>query len=103
MSKPQPPSTELAPEEAILFDQIGERLAFPAIQPTGDAEEQGPKHGQVDHERELISDTHRKMSVILSILTWDNTRRAPDTHGNEPIGVVRDVPVSRRSRLTVAC
>jgi hypothetical protein len=46
----------LPPEEAILFDQIGERLSFPAIQPTGDAEEQDPKHRHVDHKRELISD-----------------------------------------------
>jgi hypothetical protein len=36
VSKAQPPSTELAPEKPILFDQIGERLPFPAIQPTGD-------------------------------------------------------------------
>jgi hypothetical protein len=36
VSKPQPSSTELALEEAILFDQIGERLPFPAIQPSGD-------------------------------------------------------------------
>ena len=56
VSKPQAPSTELPPEEAILFDQIGERLSFPAIQPTGDAEEQDPKHRHVDHKRELISD-----------------------------------------------
>jgi hypothetical protein len=27
----------LPPKEAILFDQIGERLSFPVIQPTGDA------------------------------------------------------------------
>src|SRR6516225_5752703 len=47
---------ELPPEDAILFDQIGERLSFPAIQPTGDAEEQDPKHRRVDHKRELISE-----------------------------------------------
>jgi hypothetical protein len=60
VSKPQAPSTELPPEEAILFDQIGERLPFPAIQRTGDTQEQEPKRGHVDHRRELISDTHRK-------------------------------------------
>jgi hypothetical protein len=37
VSKRRPPSTELLPEEAILFDKIGERLPFPAIQPSGDA------------------------------------------------------------------
>jgi hypothetical protein len=45
---------------ATLFNERGERLPFPAIQPTGDTREQQPKHPYVDHRRELISDTHRK-------------------------------------------
>ena len=44
-------------DDAILFDQIGERLPLPAIEPTGDGEEQQPKDRLVDHERELISRT----------------------------------------------
>jgi len=30
-------------------------------------------------------------------------RRAPSTHGGQPIGVLRDVPVTRRGRMTPGC
>jgi hypothetical protein len=43
------------------FNQIRERLPFPAIEPTGDGQEQQPQHRDVDHERELIS-RPRKMA-----------------------------------------
>jgi hypothetical protein len=51
--------TDLPPKNAILFDQIGERLPLPAIEPTGDSQEQQSKHRQVDHEREVISRSHQ--------------------------------------------
>jgi hypothetical protein len=36
VSKPKPTSAELLAENAILCDQIGERLSFPARQPAND-------------------------------------------------------------------
>ena len=60
IGEPQAPPTDLPPEEAILFDQIGERLPLPAIEPTDDGEEQQPKNRHVDHERELISRTRQR-------------------------------------------
>jgi hypothetical protein len=55
LREPQTPLTDLPPKDAILFDQIRERFPLPAIEPTGDGQEQEPKHRQVDHERQLIS------------------------------------------------
>jgi len=55
LREPQTPLTDLPPKDAILFDQIGERFPLPAIEPTGDGQEQEPKHRQIDHERQLIS------------------------------------------------
>src|SRR5437899_8654318 len=40
IGEPQTPPTDLPSEEAILFDQIGERLPLPAIEPTGAGKEQ---------------------------------------------------------------
>ena len=51
----QAPPTQLPPQEAILFDQIGERLPFSAIEPSGDGDEQQLETRDVDHEREVIS------------------------------------------------
>ena len=51
----QTPPTQLPPQEAILFDQIGERLPFSAIEPSGDGDEQQLETRDVDHEREVIS------------------------------------------------
>jgi len=47
--------TDLSPEHAILFDQIGERLPLSMIEPPDDGQEQQPKDRYVDHERELMS------------------------------------------------
>ena len=53
----QTASPDLPAEQAILFDQIGERLSFAAIEPAGDSNEQQPKDRDVDHEPEVISRT----------------------------------------------
>jgi hypothetical protein len=45
----------LPPEEAILFDQIGDHFPFPAIQPAGQREEQQAEDRDVDHAWQLIS------------------------------------------------
>ena len=57
VGEPQTSPTDLPPEEAILFDQVGECLPLPAIEPAGDGDEQQPKNGDVDHERQVISRT----------------------------------------------
>ena len=58
--QPQAPPAALPPEEAILFDQIGERLPLPMIEPTDEGQEQQPKDRHVDHERELIPRTRQE-------------------------------------------
>ena len=61
----QAPPADLPPEEAILFDQIGERLPLPMIEPTDEGQEQQPKDGHVDHERELISQPDETVRQII--------------------------------------
>ena len=61
----QAPPTQLPPQEAILFDQIGERLPLPMIEPTDEGQEQQPKDGHVDHERELISQPDETVRQII--------------------------------------
>ena len=56
----QAPPAALPPEEAILFDQIGERLPLPMIEPTDEGQGQQPKDRHVDHERELIPRTRQE-------------------------------------------
>ncbi len=51
--EPQSSPTDPSPKEAILFDQVGERLPLPAIEPAGDGEEQQTKGRHVDHGSEL--------------------------------------------------
>jgi hypothetical protein len=51
----QSPFTRLPPEQAIRFDQIGEHLPFPAIQPGRNGNEQQLECRDVDHGRELTS------------------------------------------------
>jgi signal transduction histidine kinase len=51
----QSPRTELTTEEPVLFDEVGDRLALPAVQPAGQhAQRHLQRHG-VDHEPELRS------------------------------------------------
>jgi hypothetical protein len=52
--------TQLPAQDAILFNEIGQRLPLAAIEPTGDGQEQQPKNRQVDHERQLLSRTARQ-------------------------------------------
>jgi len=53
--QPQSPHTELSPEKAILFKEIGQRVPLPPIEPADDSEQQQVDNRDVDHERELIS------------------------------------------------
>jgi hypothetical protein len=50
--------TQLPPQQATFFEQIRERLPFPAVQPAGDSEEQHSEGRGVHHERELRSQAH---------------------------------------------
>ena len=58
IGEPQAPPTHLPPQHPILFDQIREHLAFPAVQPAGDGDQQHPEGRGVDHERKLTSQPH---------------------------------------------
>jgi hypothetical protein len=59
---PQAPPTDLPPQNAVLFNKIGERLTLPAIQPAADGEEQQLDDRNVDHERELTSQSEKRFA-----------------------------------------
>src|SRR5262249_49085131 len=98
VSEPQPPPTGLSPEEAVLLDQIGERIPLLVIQPAGDGEKQQPKGRHVDHERELISRTPQKMSEMLAVLGWDNT----GSDKNRPACLQRDLVTDGEIEISLA-
>ena len=50
-----PRCTQLATEAPVFFDQIGDDLPFPAVQPTGHDHQQELEGGGVDHGPQLIS------------------------------------------------
>ena len=64
--QPQAPPADLPLEKAIFFDQIRERLPLATIKPPDDGQEQQPKDGHVDHERELISQTDEPVGQTRS-------------------------------------
>ena len=46
---------QLAPKEAVLFDQVGERLPLSAVPPAGQDQQQRLEDRGVGHEPEVIS------------------------------------------------
>jgi hypothetical protein len=50
----QPTFTELTPQEPVLFDQVRDCLAFPAVEPTGQHTQHHLQRHEVNHELELI-------------------------------------------------
>jgi hypothetical protein len=71
--QPQAPPTDLLPQKAILFNEIAERFTLPAIQPADNGEEQQLEDRNVDHERELISQSENTVRQA-KIVEWDTTR-----------------------------
>jgi hypothetical protein len=69
----QPPATELPAQEAVLFDQVRQRLPRPALQPAGQHQQQHLEGRWVDHERELISQQECFAVHNRSIELWDTT------------------------------
>ena len=55
ISQPQTPPTQLPAQEAVFFDQVGDRLPFAALEPTREDQQQHLDGRGGDHERELIS------------------------------------------------
>ena len=55
VSQAQPPGPKLAPQEPVFFDQVGDRLPLPAVQPAGQHAQHHLQRRGVDHGVELIS------------------------------------------------
>jgi hypothetical protein len=81
--EPQAPSAKLTPQDPILFDQVRDGLALPAIQPAGQHNQHHLQGSWVDHELEPISRLARRMSTDL----WNSTPQHPFAG---PSGIVRE-------------
>ena len=53
IAQPHAPPTELVPEDAILFDQVGQGLLVPMIQPADQGGEKNPRGRHVNHRGSL--------------------------------------------------
>ena len=51
----QPTPAQLAPQQPVFFDQVGDRLPFPTFQPAGQHQSHHRERRGVDHEPELIA------------------------------------------------
>src|SRR5262249_55960512 len=69
----QASTTDLPPQDAILFDEIGHRLSLSAIEPASDGVEQQLKDRHVDNERERIPRTPQEWPQ--SCRSWAGTLR----------------------------
>jgi hypothetical protein len=79
----QTPPTQLAAQEAVLLDQIRERVPLAAFQPAGQGQQQHLEGGRVDHEPEVISRQEVFAVHNGSAELWDST-------GNHSLGACRD-------------
>ena len=55
VGQPKAPSSQLPVQQAILFNEVGDRISLTTVQPAGDDHQQQPKCRDVDHGRESIS------------------------------------------------
>ena len=69
----QAPPTQLPAQEAVFFDQIGDRLPLAALEPAGQDQQQHLEGRGGDHERELISQPAVFARHNSSIELWDTT------------------------------
>jgi hypothetical protein len=59
ISQPKSTAAELSTQESVLFDEVGQRLSFPAFQPTSQHQQHHLERRGVDHEAQLISQAGR--------------------------------------------
>jgi hypothetical protein len=57
------------PQEPILFDEVRDRLALPAVEPANEHAQHDLQCGWVDHEAELKSQLREETSIAL----WHST------------------------------
>ena len=65
----QSTSAKLTAQKPVLFDEVGDGLPFPAVQPTGQHTEDHKQRPEVDHEPDLISSLAQRTSADL----WNTT------------------------------
>ena len=69
----QPPGPKLTSQEPVLFDQVGDRLPLPAIQPAGQHTQHHLQRRGVDHGSELIS----RAGLKTSAESWNTFMKRP--------------------------
>jgi hypothetical protein len=69
----QAPPTELPAQEAVLFNQVGERLPLAPFEPAGQGQQQHLEDRRGIHEREVISPQPVFALHNRSTGLWDRT------------------------------
>jgi hypothetical protein len=69
VGQPTAPPAQLAVQQAILFNQVGDHGSLATVQPAGDDHQQHTKCRDVDHGRESIS----QAKVTRPIQSWNTT------------------------------
>lgn len=64
ISQPEPPPTQLSPEDSILFDEVGQGLLLLTAQPAGQSTENNPREGDIDHGGSLLADCNSNRQVV---------------------------------------
>ena len=72
IGQPQPPPTQLPPQDPILLHQVRHHLPLPAVQPASDSKQQHVEGRDVDHVRELTSQP-RSGVATRSAEPWHTT------------------------------
>jgi hypothetical protein len=71
----QAPPPELPAQEAVLFDQVGDRLPFSAFEPAGEDQQQHLEGRGIEHERGLYHSRECFAVANRSIALWDTRPR----------------------------
>src|SRR5262245_17079777 len=89
ISQPETTPAKLSTKESVLFDEVGDRLSFPAGHPTGQHHQEQLQNRGVDHETELISRPRRGVS--------ERGRLCRGTLRSSPSSAFTSCPAERRN------
>jgi hypothetical protein len=75
----QASSTQLTAKDSVFFDEIGQRLVLPMIQPAGERGEQNSQRGHIDHGGRVYLIDRDSVSRNRGADLWDTTGSAGAT------------------------
>jgi len=67
IAQPHAPPMQLAPEDAILFDQVGQSLLLTRIPPADQGGEKNPQENSVDHGRRVYLTAESQSPAVVGL------------------------------------